>query len=462
MSRSRVSNSRLSKQYWVLLAFLTLIFLTGGGSRADIVSLLILRPVAVFVGAYALFTLSREHIARYRFLFALFTGLFLLVAVQLLPLPPALWHMLPGRAIIADVDKVAQLGNLWRPVAMVPSGAWNALFSLFVPLAVLLLGAQLGSSERRLLLIAVLALAMLSAILGALQLIGDPDGFLFPYQVTNKGSAVGLFANRNHHAMLLAGVFAMLAVFASSGSGGPIKESARRGLAVIAGVLLVPLLLMIGSRMGMALGFVGLIAANFLYLPSQDRKKKQNAGWRANKARIIMVGGTVFLALATILLSRAESYNRLFGKDSLEELRYTVWQIIWEQGWAYFPVGSGIGSFVELFQLAEPDSQLDPSYLNHAHNDFLEVIMTAGVPGSALLLMALSWLLMRTLKVWRTATASGPDVNYGRMASVFLCILVAGSWTDYPLRVPSLMAVSVIAALWLSTRTIDQSGSSSR
>ena len=41
---------------------------------------------------------------------------------------------------------------------------------------------------------------------------------------------------------------------------------------------------------------------------------------------------------------------------------------------AYAPWGSGLGTFEQVFKLHEPDALLSPSYLNHAHNDWLELV----------------------------------------------------------------------------------------
>jgi hypothetical protein len=52
---------------------------------------------------------------------------------------------------------VAELGEVWRPIAMVPPAAWNAFYSLFVPLAVLLLGVPrtIGIIQPLLLFLAI-------------------------------------------------------------------------------------------------------------------------------------------------------------------------------------------------------------------------------------------------------------------------------------------------------------------
>ena len=193
--------------YWALVVFLILTFLTGGGSRADIQSLIILRPAAVIFCGVGLWSLKWAHVKANRFFFGMTAAIFALVIGHLIPLPPSIWGSLPGRELISEIDKAAELGEVWRPVSMVPSATWNAFYSLFVPLAVLSLGVQLSREERFKLLPIVIGLGLISGLVGLLQVIGDPSGPLYLYMVTNNGSAAGLFANRNHQAILLAMLF---------------------------------------------------------------------------------------------------------------------------------------------------------------------------------------------------------------------------------------------------------------
>src|SRR3546814_18783044 len=74
----------------------------------------------------------------------------------------------------------------------------------------------------------------MSGGLGLAQVIGPRDGPLYLYEITNNGSAVGLFANRNHQAALLACLFPMLAVYASIDH--PSAERMRLKFALCASV----------------------------------------------------------------------------------------------------------------------------------------------------------------------------------------------------------------------------------
>jgi O-antigen ligase len=436
--------------FWALIAFLILTFLTGGASRADVQSLIILRPAAVIFCGIGLWSLKWEHVKANMFLFGMATAIFALVGLHLIPLPPSIWGALPGREIITEIDKLAELGQVWRPISMVPSSTWNAFYALFVPLAVLLLGAQLTHEERFKLLPWVLGLGLFSGLWGILQVAGPRDSALYTYAVTSNGSATGLYANRNHQAILLASLFPLLAVYASTSVRSIEQLALRLWLAIGAGVVLVPLLLVTGSRAGLILGVVGLLSILLVYRqPTSLTPKKRKT--KKFDLRYALAGfGVLCLGALTIIMSRAEAFQRLFAAGQGEDDRFKVWVPIAQMAWKYFPFGSGVGSFVEVYQIDEPYALLSPEYYNHAHNDWLEIYMTGGLPALLLLAVAvLAWARL-SVKSLRAPLGEGRATAFARVGALTTLILALGSIGDYPLRTPSLACVFVIAALWLA------------
>jgi O-Antigen ligase len=436
--------------FWALIAFLILTFATGGASRADVQSLIILRPAAVIFCGIGLWSLKWVHVKANMFLFGMATAIFALVGSHLIPLPPSIWGALPGRAIITEIDKLAELGEVWRPISMVPSTTWNAFYALFVPLAVLILGVQLEREERFRLLPWLLGLGLFSGFWGILQVAGDPQGSLYLYRVTNNGAAVGLFSNRNHQAILLASLFPLLAVYASTTARSEEQLAVKLWLAIGAGVVLVPLLLVTGSRAGLILGVAGLLSILLVYRqPTSLTPKKRKT--KKFDLRYALAGfGALCLGALTIIMSRAEAFQRLFATGQGEEERFKVWVPIAQMAWKYFPFGSGVGSFVDVYQIDEPYELLSPEYYNHAHNDWLEVYMTGGLPVLILLVLALFAWTRLSVQSLRVPLGEGRAVAFARMGALTILILALGSIGDYPLRTPSLACVFVVAALWLA------------
>lgn len=156
------------------------------------------------------------------------------------------------------------------------------------------------------------------------------------------------------------------------------------------------------------------------------------------------------LGFLTYFFSRAEAIERLFAGTSTGESRTEFWKVSIELFWKYFPMGSGSGSFVEVYQIVEPTRLLDATYLNRAHNDWVEIVVTFGLPGVIGLMLASAAFLWRTVKLWRNADSSHRYVAFGRLASVCMAIIAVASVSDYPLRTPTMMGVFAIFALWFT------------
>jgi hypothetical protein len=423
--------------------FVVLAFLMGGGSRGDIASLVILRPLAVLVCGFALITLKRSQVFRHRALIGFAVATLVVVAIQLIPLPPAIWQALPGRALLIDVDRTAGLGPVWRPWSMAPAATWNALFSLSVPLAVLLLGIQISADERASFLPICIGLGCLSALWGLCQIVGPPEGPFYLYRITTTGSAVGLFANRNHAAVLLACVFPLLAVFATADR---TRSRFRGGAALTIGAVIVPLLLVTGSRAGILIGIVGLAGALLLHiLWGRDRGSLRHR----RRGIVIILVGIVVLVMLFLVFARADAIHRLVSSRSGDELRFQAWGPIAAMIWKYFPFGGGFGSFAPVFQIDEPYALLMPTFLNHAHNDWLEIVMDGGFAALMLLIVAIIFLARRAIFAGRTPARGSLRVMQAQAGVTVLVMLGLASVFDYPLRVPSLQCVAVIAILWL-------------
>lgn len=435
-----------------------ILFATGGASRNDVQSLALLRPFSFIACALALITIQRAHLAGRGGLVRWIGLMFALTLVHLIPMPPSLWQSLAGWQELTEVQKLADLSDTWQPLTLSPMTGWSAVLSLFAPLAVCLLGLQLDRDDLFRLLPLVIALATLSGLLGLLQTISDSQGSLYFYRITNNGSAVGLFAYRNHAATLLACLFPMLAVYASTARGEANFVRMRMWIAIAIAMALVPLVLVTGSRAGLVSSAVGLGAATLLYRRSADARTARLGNANSSIALPILGGVAVIsLVFLTYTLSRAEAIERLLAQGAGQDGRTDFWFVSLDLFWKYFPWGSGSGSFVEAYQFAEPTRLLDATYLNHAHNDWIETAVTFGIPGALALLVAVIGYGTCTYRLWLRADGSRRAVLYGRLASVMIGIIAIASVSDYPLRTPTMMGLFVICVLWLTEPLPDRS-----
>ena len=433
-----------------LAGFLVATFLLGGGARGDIASLVLLRPIAVLVCGYALLTLDRADLAAHRGLVGWFAAVGALVFAHLVPLPPALWHMLPGRDLLVAVDAATGHGQAWRPLAIVPDDAANAMYSLAIPAAVLLLGIQLSDHDRNRLLPWLIGLCVASGLLGLLQAIGPAQSALYFYKITNPGAPVGLFSNRNHAALFLACLTPLAATWLLDYPGD------RRRLIVGLGATaaLTPLAIAGGSRAGLVVAILGFAGAAVLLY-----RGNFSGGNRRFLTRAAIAATAVLITLSAALLffSRATSVDRLLADEQGGDLRFRAWPVVVDTAREFFPWGSGAGTFVTAFQIHEPLDLLKPTYFNHAHNDLLELYVTTGLPGMILLGIAAIGFVLAAWAAWRkeplvhgTAGAASRQARaLARAASLILVLIALASVVDYPLRTPSLAAFAMLQWLWL-------------
>lgn len=433
-------------KFWLLCMFLVLVFLTGGSARADVQSLAILRPASVLVFGISLWTLKKQNTSD-NLLWMMLLSIFGLVAVYLIPLPASLWQKLPNRDLITSVDILAQLNLHYQEMALNPNAAWNAFYALFTPAATVLLMLQLNRQQKFKILPIIISLGLASGILGVLQAIGNPEGSLYFYRITNNGSTVGVFANRNHQAILLALLFPMLAAYAASVESERRKRSRRSWLAIGASIVLIPLILVTGSRAGLIAGTVGIFCAVWIYWGREALDKKGNEGAGKVKKAVIFAG-VALLTLATFLTSRAEAIRRLLDSDSALQTRDVYWQPVLEMATQYLPFGSGPGSFVATYNIIESQELITQNFLNHAHNDFLEYYAAFGLLAVVPIIILILSIRKPLISTWKARSNKNKDTIFGILGLACLVIIALGSLGDYPLRTPFIATIAMVAFIW--------------
>lgn len=425
-----------SLQLIVLCLFLGLLLITGGSSRYDIPQLVLLRPIAVCVLGFALATIQVDAWRNYKSVLVLFASAFALTALHLIPLPPHLWQALPGRQIVAEIDTAAGLQGIWRPLTMFPEGTWNALYSLCVPLAALLLAAQLNQRDLARVLVWVVVLSLVTGLVGVWQAAGSDIKF---YRV--QSATAGLFANRNHQAAMLACAFPMLGAAAMLAPHFRIPTRAARIVCAAIAITLIPLILVTGSRMGLAAAVLA-----FLYTGVVILRQGEGGRRRPYQSLTLVASGLAVAAvmvMASIYAARDVAIDRI-GVEA-EDLRWQFWSTVIDFLPQYLPWGTGVGSFVPVYQIHEPAGMLLPQYVNQAHNDWLDIALTSGVPGIVLALIAVAMLARATGAALITRGLAG---HIRRAGVGTILVLAFASLSDYPLRTPALAAVFAVAVIW--------------
>jgi len=430
-------------------------FLMAGSGRDDIVSLLIWRPLAAFLLALCVVVCWKQAWQRGKSLLILGVAVVLLVVSHLVPLPPEVWTTMPGRDILVKTYEAAGMALPWQPLSMAQARTWNALFSLAGPIALLIAVLALDRRRHQQLLMLLLVLGFVSGIIGMLQALGPANSPLYFYRLTNDGLSVGLFANRNHQAVMLTTMFPLLAAYISLFKGRPDRLFFQRSMTLAGACLVIPLILMTGSRAGLILAVVGIFFAWWVYRKPVSQGRV--VGIRAeHRSRLVGVGFAVaLLVIVLIVAASTPALQRLLDTDPASELRLQAFPVIVDATKTFFPFGSGIGTFVEAYKIFEPDSFISVSYFNHAHNDLAEIVMTGGLPAVLLAFWVAVLGVIAFLALMRRRNLRSDDADFsvqimGRAGFSVLAILALASVADYPLRVPSLALYAIVAAAWCS------------
>ena len=427
----------------VIPAYLVLCLLLGGASSGGYMSNLVLQLIALPIILWSLMRDQPGQPPAARALLILAALAVIVVLIQLIPLPPAVWTSLPGRERIAE--GYALLGHElpWLPLSLARLDTLAALLWLLPALAVLLGILRLGAYRATILAWSLVAVTIASVLVSALQLSGGANNPFYFYEVTNRGFGVGFFASANHQATLLICTIPFVAaLFVSRKRSHSVKGSSGLATALTGIALILAVGVAInGSLAGLGLG-VGVALMSFLLLRYRSRRVP---AWAPAAALIAMVGAVAFLLVGP-----------LSGGGLLKELetsavsRQELVTITAGAAADYLPVGSGVGTFAGIYRTYEDPATITYFWANHAHSDFVEIVLESGIFGALLLLAFLFWWGRRAFVIW--IKDERPD-HFARAAVIASAAVIAHSMVDYPLRTAGLSALfAVCVALMAQPR----------
>lgn len=419
----------------ILASLLLLIALfSGGSSQESGVGVLALQFLSLPVLAWAAWQHARGMAAPWSWQWtALVAAILAIPLLQLLPLPQALASIGEARALL-QADLAAAGAPAAGRATLDPAATRASFHALLPALAVFGLVMALPTHLHRRLAWWIAALAMASLLLGILQLGAPQESVLNPYPQW-RPAMNGFFANPNHQATLLvvAGVLAAGWLFhAPAHARRPEEGRGRHVISMVAAAAVVLLsiaaLPLTGSRAGVIIFILALAAV----VASQ--------GWRlrAPRKRRLLVAGSAAIAALGVLAA-----TRWMRVDAAQELRQPLRQATLEVAGAHAPLGSGAGTFVPVFEQATSGELLMPEYVNHAHNEYAQWLLEAGVlaiPAFALAIIALIAAARAMLRL------PPPARTAGTCALLALLAIAAHSLVDYPLRTQALLTVAAALA----------------
>ena len=425
-----------------------LLCLVLGGSAQGAVGNAVLQLAGIAIIAWSLLMRPAGPMPRAAKSLLVLAGLVvLLLVLQLIPLPPAIWTLLPGRAFVAEGFALLGQPLPWLPLSLTPYDTLATALTLLAPIAVLYGMLQAGAYRPAWLALAILLGSLAAVLLGALQ-VGSANPYTSPwyfYERTNHGSATGFFANSNHMAALLVISIPMLSALVRDlrdRAGNPKAKSAALMLAFAGAMVLFVGILLNGSLAVLLLGPLVVAMSGSMLLPERMKLR----------VPLAVVGILSVLAMLGVYLSPLN--DRLAENNSTSfSARQTMWSNTVPAIADQLPLGSGVGSFPELYPRYEDQQAVTRTFANHAHNDYLEIALEAGIPGLILLACFMAWWAIRTRSIWRSRLTD----RYAQGATIATAALLLHSIVDFPLRTAALSAImAACLAIMAQPRSRDE------
>jgi O-antigen ligase len=196
----------------------------------------------------------------------------------------------------------------------------------------------------------------------------------------------------------------------------------------------------VGSRAGLGLGFIaGLLCMAMAY--------RDGVRGRRRVLAIALAGFLIASFIAFQFVLAGWERRGVEDRDVVEDLRWPVAMITLQAAQQYLPLGSGFGTFVPIYQMSSPRSQVFERYVNHAHDDWLEAVLEGGIPALACIAGFLAWFGRASLRAWGSSVHL--DGNFARAGSAAIVLLMLHSIVDYPLRSIAIMTVFALSCGFL-------------
>lgn len=413
--------------------------LLGGGSPVSPLQRMLVELAGVF--ALGWFFVRGWRAPRDRAItgaLAIVAALVVLVLAHLVPLPPGVWQALPGRQIVANVLATVGAGDIWQPLSLDPSATREAGYFLIPPVAMFIATLHLDRDAQMKLILMIVVAAVVSALLVMLQAQGAMGLTLYDAPHATKGK--GIFANKNHNAAFLVTAIPLAAMLGQSRVWFRQPATQRAVTGILVALLAIAVLGCL-SRAGIALLPVGLVACIPLF-----------GGWSLVRRHWKIAGGAVLaLAVGAVAIARSSIVRETMDRFAAsQDGRYVFWPDVLAAIKQFMPWGSGLGTFVPVFRINESLEAVHPTYTNHAHADFLEIALEAGIPGLLILFAFFGWFAIVSWTRLRGRLSASDDAPI-LAACVGMAVLLAASIVDYPLRTLLLACVFAVFAAMIAS-----------
>ncbi|MCF6108996.1 O-antigen ligase family protein [Mesorhizobium muleiense] len=385
---------------YLLGSVLFISLLIGGGTASGLYTDTLIE-VAAIISAAAVFSQTSGQRIPYSILWLLIFAVTLMI-LQIVPLPAGMFNGLRPELLLGNPLLAGE--TRFRFVSVGVGRTIECLLYLVASAAFFLSVLRLRTEQVHALLPFFFMGVTCNGLAGAIQYSLSDDiaiEGLLPFTIN-----AGLFANRNHFAALL---FVSIPFVVYYGLFRRHLLSGSLGL-----VTLLLLLLAVGSRAGVLIG-LAITVLSVVFLSARSKV----SGFS------ILV---IFIALSAYTIGAwtkidADAIDPAFGRG---EFARTTIEGIKEN----LATGVGFGNFQKSYQIYEKQWMIFNQYVNHAHNDYLEITFEGGIIAVLLMIGYFILLFAALVRIRRD------PLQKAAFLSVFF--LLIHSLVDYPLRTEAL------------------------
>lgn len=394
---------------------------------------------------------------------ALFVIVCLWVFLQAMPFMPSAWHH-PAWALSAEATGTHGTSS----ISINPGATLADMISLLGIGAIFLLALTEARDavKARILVGSAAAIALAYAVYGLIVFLSGNSSVAWVSKTAYLQSLTSSFINRNTYAVYAGlGMVSALALLLSTlapvfSSRGRAAERWKKiisyltgsgGLWLLAVLFGLSAMLMTGSRAGTAASLLGAGVVAGLYLAA----RRTRTGNLVAFMLAALVAGAAFLALSGDML-----VDRLTETGRAWEARNTIYELTLIAIGDHLWLGSGYGSFEDIFRMYAGLSDTYGPTFKAAHSVYLETVLELGLPAALALFGAVAcclWLAIRGMLTRRR------DRIYPALAIGATLIVALQGAVDFAIQTPAItMLYTVLLAVGVAQSVSSTSATARR